>query len=173
VTIKYLLPCSCGEKLEIESTQAGQILRCSCGKDVEVPTMQGIRRLEQVVVATNESRPASSFGGAALGIALFGLIVLLAGGSLMYWTYSRRPIMVEMDQVSPWDTWLMWQSLREGVRMPEYSNSPYLEAKKVYKQYLIIGIVIIAIGVILLACSAMLALASRRSQRRHVPQRGP
>ncbi len=62
-----------------------------------------------------------------------------------------------MDYMSPWDTWLMWHDLRDGVRLPEYFNSPYLEAKKVYDQYMTVGAVLLGLGLVTIACSAIVA----------------
>lgn len=170
MTVKYLLPCSCGEKIAIESTQAGQTVRCSCGKTLEAPTMQGIRQLEQSAEIVDESAAASSIGGAAVGVALLGLIILLAGGSVTLWAYyTQRPVMPDVDLMSPWDTWPMWQNLREGVRIPEYAESPYHRFKKVYDQYMTVGYVIIGVGIVTLVCALAIAIASGRSKHRKIP----
>jgi hypothetical protein len=169
VTVKYLLPCSCGEKIAIESSQAGQAIRCSCGKTLEAPTMQGIRRLEQSADIVDESAVSSSIGGVTVGIALLGLIILSVGGGIAGWNYTRRPVMIDVDYMSPWDTWLMWQSLREGVRMQEYSDSPYLQAKKEHTQYMTVGFVIIGVGIVTLVGALAIALVNGRSKRRKIP----
>ena len=135
--------------------------------------MQGIRRLEQAAETTSDLGTPPAYGGVALGIALLGLMVLLAGGGLTAWTYSRRPIMVDINYMSPWETWLMWNGLKEGVRLPEYAKSPYLERKKETTQYMTFGIAIMVIGSIMLACSAAIGFYSLRSQRRQLPQRAP
>jgi len=173
VRVKYLLPCSCGEKVTVESTQAGQDILCSCGKTMEVPTMQGLRQLEQHVDTADEPKTTSSFGGVIVGIALLGLVIVGAGGVYTYWKYSTRPVFPSMDYMSPWDTWLMWHGLRDSVRLPEYSNSPYLEAKKIYDQSMTVGIVIMGLGLVTIACSAIVAFFNRPSQRRQMPVRAP
>ena len=173
MTTKYLLPCTCGEKTAVESTQAGQILRCSCGNTLEVPTLQGIRRLEQCVDGTDQSGTSSSNRGAVIGAALVGLIIALGGAGFTGWTYTRQPVLIDIDYMTPWDTWLMWHSLREGVRMPEYANSPFLMAKKEYHQYMTVGIVITVIGILTMVCSAMIAFLNRRSRRRQMSPRAP
>jgi hypothetical protein len=165
VRVKYLLPCSCGKKVAIESSQAGQDILCSCGKTMEAPTMQGIRRLEQQVEKEHEPKATSSFGGAAIGIALAGLVILGAGGALTYRVYTTRPVLPSVDYATPWDTWHMWHNLREGVQLPEYMDSPYLQQKKVYNQYMTVGVVIMALGIITIACAAIAAYFNRRSRR--------
>lgn len=167
---KYLLPCSCGEKIAIESTQAGQTIRCSCGKNLEVPTMQGVRQLEQYAEIADQSATPSSIGGAAIGVALLGLILLLAGGGVNLWAYyTQRPVMPDVDLMSPWDTWPMWQNLREGVRMPEYVESPYHKFKKIYDQYMTVGYVIIAVGIVTLVFALAISIVSGRSKHQKIP----
>lgn len=170
---KYLLPCSCGEKIAIETSQAGQTVRCSCGKTVEAPTMQGIRRLEPSLDESAEAARPSSYGGTAVGTALIGLMIFLAGAGYTAWKHTQRPYLVDVDYMSPWDTWLMWQSLRDGVRLPEYSESPYLKALKEHREYMTVGIVVTVLGGILLACGGLTALLNRRSQGRRKKQRAP
>ena len=173
MTTKYLLPCSCGDKIAVESTQAGQILRCSCGKPLEVPTLQGIRRLERSVDESDQLEAPSSYGGVAIGVALVGLVIALGGAGFTGWLHQRQPVLIDIDYMSPWDTWLMWHSLRDGVRMPEYANSPYQEAKKIHNQYMTVGIVITVIGILTLACSVMIFLLNRRSQQQRTSPRAP
>jgi hypothetical protein len=131
--------------------------------------MQGIRRLEQSADIADDSAAPSPIGGVAVGIALLGLIIVLVGGGITGWTYTRRPVMVDIDYMSPWDTWRMWQDLREGVRMPEYSESPYHKFKKVYDQYMTVGFVIIGVGIVTLVCALAVVIASGRSGRRKIP----
>jgi len=49
--IEYLLPCSCGEKLVVDRSQAGLSKRCTCGRDVTVPTLRGLEQLERAAPA--------------------------------------------------------------------------------------------------------------------------
>jgi hypothetical protein len=43
--MKYLLPCKCGQSVEIEPSQAGQTVACSCGENLTVPTMMQVKAL--------------------------------------------------------------------------------------------------------------------------------
>ncbi|MCL2709364.1 MAG: hypothetical protein FWE95_00655 [Planctomycetaceae bacterium] len=43
--MKHLLPCTCGESVEIEPGQAGQTVKCRCGENLLVPTMLQIKAL--------------------------------------------------------------------------------------------------------------------------------
>ncbi|MEC8337415.1 MAG: hypothetical protein VXZ84_04665, partial [Planctomycetota bacterium] len=42
---KKLLCTSCGQTLNIDSTQAGSTLNCACGKPIQVPTLREIAQL--------------------------------------------------------------------------------------------------------------------------------
>lgn len=135
--------------------------------------MQGIRRLEQSADVSDEPGESASYGGAAIGIALLGLTILVAGGGLTWWAYAQQPVLIDVDYMSPWDTWLMWQNLREGVRLPDYASSPFLEAKKVTDQYMTAGFVIIVVGLVTLVCGLTTAVVSGRSQRRKITKAAP
>ncbi|MHB8902868.1 MAG: hypothetical protein ACYC6Y_29260 [Thermoguttaceae bacterium] len=167
MTAKYLLPCSCGEKIPVETTQAGENLLCSCGRTLTVPSMQGIRRLEPLPEPSKERKPGPTYGGLALAIALVGLLILAVGGAMMYRTHLQQPDFISMDYVSPWQSWLMWeQDLRHGVQLPEYFESPYLQARQVYWRYMIVGAVIAGVGVVLIASAALMTMAARSRRRR-------
>lgn len=45
VAQKYLLPCSCGQIIPVETSQAGEDVTCSCGLTVRIPTMLKIKKL--------------------------------------------------------------------------------------------------------------------------------
>jgi hypothetical protein len=59
---KYLLPCSCGRQVLIETTQAGERIRCECGAELEVPTLLEIARLERKAEGT-VSTEQGNWGG--------------------------------------------------------------------------------------------------------------
>ena len=131
--------------------------------------MQGIRQLEQAAEIVDESASPSPIGGVAVGVGLLGLIILLAGGGVNLWAYyTQRPVMPDVELMSPWDTWPMWHNLREGVRMPEYAESPYRKIKKIYDQYMTVGYVIIGVGIVTLVFALAIAIASGRSKHRKI-----
>ena len=43
--MKYLLPCKCGQSVEIEPAQAGQAVSCICGENLFVPSMLQVKAL--------------------------------------------------------------------------------------------------------------------------------
>lgn len=42
---KYLLPCSCGKSVPVETSQAGSDVVCQCGETLKVPSMLKIKKL--------------------------------------------------------------------------------------------------------------------------------
>lgn len=80
---------------------------------------------------------------------------MIGGAAYTYSTYRSRPMLLDMDEMTPWESFLMWQSLRHGVRLPELAEVPYLEAQRVYHQHLGIGSAIIAVGILISVVSAI------------------
>jgi len=52
---KYLLPCSCGKDVPIETSQAGGNVLCDCGLSVQVPSLLKIKKLPLVGEAQVQS----------------------------------------------------------------------------------------------------------------------
>jgi len=76
VTTKYLLPCSCGQKIPVHKRQAGQSVQCQCGASLRVPTLLGMAELEQAD-ADEPAAGASAGWGARHRMALLGAVILL------------------------------------------------------------------------------------------------
>ena len=53
---RYLLPCSCGQSISIDTIQAGQEVRCSCGQSQLAPTLREIRQLPEAEPAMTQLR---------------------------------------------------------------------------------------------------------------------
>ncbi len=98
---KYLLSCSCGKTVPIETSQAGGNVLCECGLTLKIPSLLQIKKLplagssEQSASAENgrkRTSPANS-SSAATGIFLIGSISTLAAvGLCLYtvlWTYPK------------------------------------------------------------------------------------
>ena len=54
--MKYLLPCKCGQSVEIEPSQAGQTVACGCGEGLLIPSMLQIRALPIALEKPEPSR---------------------------------------------------------------------------------------------------------------------
>jgi hypothetical protein len=91
---EYLLPCTCGKKTTIVTSQAGQNMTCECGATLVVPKFREITQLEvaEKSVSKNSGRSTSSdswHGGigaiAAISLGL-ALVTLTFCG---YYIYCR------------------------------------------------------------------------------------
>jgi len=87
--MKYLLPCKCGQSVEIEPGQAGQTVVCACGETLLVPSMLQVKALS---VALEKPVPPDSKTGtplkAALPMFIPGIVLLLLSFPL-WWVYDR------------------------------------------------------------------------------------
>lgn len=123
----YLLPCQCGKKNEVDSSQAGLHVRCECGAELPVPTMRGLSALERIDRAAEKPGAAGgSNWGRRQGLMFLGG-VLLAGAALValfFWSlFPTRP-MLQFDyeaqqQLSPVDSFAEWRELQKGIELPE------------------------------------------------------
>ncbi len=112
---QYWLPCACGQKLAVETTQAGQRVRCACGADVVVPPLREILELEPAVDApgARPRRPQGAWGRRQTRLLIGAAIVIASLGG---WGFLRlaQPRVAAVDTLSPIQVWTMWQDLRRG-----------------------------------------------------------
>ena len=85
----YLLPCTCGEKLRIDASQAGLEVRCRCGKDVKAPTLRGFSQLERIEEAATTT-PLPEWG-ARHRLALVGTLIAACGLAIAGWFWWTSP----------------------------------------------------------------------------------
>lgn len=168
---KYVLSCSCGEKQLAEARQAGQSIVCPCGRTLEVPTMQGLKKLEKIEDSQDKPRSTSSFLGAAVVLAILGGALVAAGWTYSHrahsrWNYEKEMLIPDIEYGTPWGTWVLWQDLKQGVRLPEYSDSPYVLRKKVYEKRRILAEVVIGAGIVLIATGLVVGVVGRSRRRR-------
>jgi hypothetical protein len=78
---KYLLPCDCGKKLEVESTESGLTKACECGALLVVPKLRELTKLEKVAVADAAYR---AWGGRQRGVVLGAVLAVLGFGFGLY-----------------------------------------------------------------------------------------
>ena len=138
---QFLLPCACGAKIPVNSSQAGMSLPClECGKTVEVPTIRKLAGFASTVPAKKEamSRSGKWLGPIAAISFIIGLLGLAYGGSLVYERYSyiseitqtgTKLNLTEAEYIAevrksallsaPADTWDFWNALvNNGLRDP-------------------------------------------------------
>ena len=167
----YLLPCQCGKKNEVDSSQAGLSVRCECGAELAVPTMRGLSALERVEAAPRavSSQPAAAWG-ARQGIIFLGSTIMLfaALAALAIW-WIRMPIpptlhaayqeeiRSEIDRRSPEELMQLWQHLRSGVEesSAEHMLDNYearvadaIASEMVAGGFAAIGLLLVLIGVV-------------------------
>ncbi|HUY89053.1 MAG TPA: hypothetical protein VMV10_09985 [Pirellulales bacterium] len=127
MTAYYLLPCSCGKKIEVDASQSGLNVRCECGAEVTVPAMRGLRELERTSAPTAARRPESpvSNWGARQGLMFLGTLILLCAAlpaALTWRHYPQPPELVanfeelnreDIDQATLMQTFELWKQLRK------------------------------------------------------------
>ncbi len=147
---KYLLPCSCGEKIAVEAAQAGQTVRCACGAELEVPTMSGISALETLEpeAEAGPSRPESGWGRREAWI-LAGAVVLFAGVTLLVRLQWSKPRLIDTPTMSPIESWGLWHELRVGAnRDPSPGAKWFAKAVSSSSNWTVVALGLIVVGVL-------------------------
>lgn len=130
MTAYYLLPCSCGKKIEVDAGQSGLNVRCECGAELTVPTMRGLSQLERASAPPAnrrfESSPESTWG-ARQALVFLGMLILLGAAlpaTLTWFAYPQPPRLrddfaelnrEDIDQATLLQTWELWKQLRNDV----------------------------------------------------------
>jgi hypothetical protein len=169
VSVKYLLPCSsCGEKIPVEVSQAGQQIECNCRAILEIPTMAGIRALQRAELSPEDQRPISRWE-ARHGVLLAGAVITVAALCMTTYVYKVRPQPVEVEDLSPFRTLQAWQFLREGVRRPAFEVNPYRihqMRQEANRRWMVVSLSLVALGLIVMSASVL--VPKRRLKRRIV-----
>lgn len=127
MTAYYLLPCTCGKKIEVDASQSGLNVRCECGAESTVPTLRGLKELERASAppADRRSEPPVSNWGARQALMFLGVLILLGAGvpaALQIATYPKPPELVpnfeelnreDIDQATLMQTFELWRNLRK------------------------------------------------------------
>lgn len=165
----YLLPCQCGKKTQVDSSQAGLNVRCACGAELTVPTMRGLAALERVEAAprATAAEPAANWE-TRQGIVFLGstiaLITALAA-FCVWWFRMPEPVTLQegyqennrafLDQHPPEELIDVWHNLREGIEQApmEMALDRYdrIVAEVLGWEYVLagvgaLGLVLVAIG---------------------------
>ena len=169
VTTKFLLPCNCGEKTAVGIAQAGQGVICRCGAELTVPTMKVLRSLNRVETGPQKRRSTSMWDNPQR-ILLIGVVITAAAAAMTGYVYWTRPRLFPMEVFSPWDTWLIWQQLRDGVKRPSFEPNPYLDQLKVHRYRWYASLTLVGVG---LATMASSFFVPRRRRRRVAREPAP
>jgi len=178
----YLLPCQCGEKLQVDSSQAGLSVRCQCGADVAIPTLRGLDKLERS--ASQVAPPARDWGPRQATIFLGGFmaaIALPAVAGLRFtapaFPQAQLDAIIEkagatddLDQLAPEQLYSLWNQLKRGTEYNatiEYMTllGKYEEASTVYRQRMRIAIGALVLGAAILGAGFVIpkSFAARRA----------
>jgi hypothetical protein len=124
VAIRYLLPCSCGRKVPVETRQAGETTRCECGLPLEIPRLLELKRLEKAAVSEDGVRNPLVWG-IGHSLVLSGMVVLV--GVVLLWylvlqnaqgdPYSRMTpdqVRAHCQKMSPLQTWQTWMYFQQN-----------------------------------------------------------
>lgn len=188
-TMKYLLPCSCGNSIPIETSQAGQTVTCSCGQMQEVPTMRAIRQLEPAhETAPAKRRPLSTAKWSISQRLLFtfGLAVAAIGfwfaGSLQFtrsrldtqevkWDTQLDTDLQKLETMNLEGAWETWIRVRDKDIGP-YKPPPFMVARAFSERWRPIVLWTGGAGIIgLIMMGVAFVLPREKSPRAH--QRGP
>ena len=125
---QYLLPCECGQKLPVNSTQAGERVRCTCGRELDVPTLRSLQALERRDDAA--AKPELAPWGWRQGLAFLGAsIFVLASLALVVLNLKKpqsreqafmaaRPESLDFKAISPAGAWFQWGRVQMGIQQP-------------------------------------------------------
>ena len=88
MSAKFLLPCACGQRLEVDASQSGLTVPCLCGESLVVPTLRGLQKLERTGGEMEKRRFA---WGAREGTIVIGILITAAGLALALWFLLSPP----------------------------------------------------------------------------------
>jgi hypothetical protein len=144
--------------LQVQATQAGQIVSCDCGRQIEVPTLMKLRRLETVEDWSEGARESGWTLGHGLVMAS-GFVALLALAGTIY-VIACRPTPPEEAAVAKRteeqimtmplvNTFWEWDNLRRyGLHRKRIHNLEYQKDIKAYRLYLgaTVAVMVLAVG---------------------------
>ena len=174
---KYLLPCTCGQKNEVDSNQSGLTIKCACGAEMEVPTMRGLAQLQVVEGAADSSAAAAPAWGPGQGSMFLGIVLTLGGlvalGMVMttrpQWKVHSDQIAVHVDKLSVEQLWHHWQDLRKGLNPGEDPIRQEFEQQwATYRRHMTMSIIPLVVGLLMTVGGFLF----KRSQPKRGPARG-
>lgn len=169
--MRYLLPCTCGRKIPVSSSQAGETLTCECGQSLTAPKLRELRQLE---TAPDTQPPARRLAWSQMQgvLFLFGGLLLLAAGVVVVLAMLQRTQLVteqpqiipermdeylaEIDRNSPAENYEVWKTevLEEGLHRSHEPDFVYhRRIAQVIDRVLIGAGVAAAIGVALIVAA--------------------
>lgn len=178
---KYRLPCTCGQSVVVETTQAGETVSCQCGRTLEVPTLRALRQLEPAV-EDGPARPTRDTWSIRQGILFgIGLVVLLAGAitaGLSYYQRSQVDTFMpseeiidqwvrEVDQWPAERLWAFWVEVRDDKLPPVLS--PHMQRVSHARQLMRFtwsGIAVSVLGLIVVVSALLIGSRPKAGRSR-------
>ena len=170
---RYLLPCRCGRKVQVEPRQAGEEIGCDCGASLEAPTMLRMAALERVHPEA-DSRQAPSPWGSLQGMVFLGTIIVLAAlvGSL-YLVLTRPTLpsaeimQSRTEALTPVESWYRWQALRAaGVEYRrKVDEKAFANLRQRYRLWLGVDVTVGLAGVALILIPLLLQKRLKKQSR--------
>ncbi|MDR0611111.1 MAG: hypothetical protein LBG58_13460 [Planctomycetaceae bacterium] len=123
---KYLLPCSCGRSLAIETSQAGQTLTCSCGQTQQVPSLLKIKNLpvaEERKTDNTKSSKAHETGKMRQIFFLLGVIFFLPAVLFFIWALFSYPLPRDVSRKQEWFSWGRKELYQNSTPIPEFEHT--------------------------------------------------
>ncbi len=176
---KYLLPCGCGNKLEVDRSQCGLTIACSCGAQLAVPTLRGLQELEPAQAPPAAAEHPSRRWSAGKGLVFLGGVLVLAsavGEAVLMLTrpkppqfeWSHEENLRELDARRLVQLWDLWDLLRKGLDEGEFEVVTKYRQQLAKHQVFVWVLVLPAVLGILLAGTGLILplLQPRRPARR-------
>lgn len=176
----YRLPCSCGQEIVVQTSQAGQNVTCACGRTVEAPRLRELRLLqpaEATPLAEYRAPVAQvSFPRIVFVLSLIGLVATSLYGGLMFLGLQSLDLGMSEEQLAQRDSetidkmnleqlWGAWVSLRSdglGLEAPPPELINRYRSKQLRGALTTSGIVAAAFA----TCGAISAAFSLQRKRR-------
>ena len=170
---QFLLPCSCGNSIPIETTQAGQTIECpACQLQLEVPSYSQIKKLpleESATEGKRKSQPGEKNWGYGQGVLFAtGLAILVIAGILagvFFYLYSGTnvdsPIVQEemkakfgnfVDSMPPAERFTFWEENQKKNPPTEWKPPDHLFTQAFSKSFFTLAIVFSILSVVGLGC---------------------
>jgi hypothetical protein len=102
-------------------------------------------------------------------VILVGVVIIIVGVGITAYFHQVRPQMMKMEELNPFQTWMVWEFLKQGVRRPSFENNPsqmYQTALKTHQMWMTACFSIVVLGLVVSVAAAF--VPKRRLKRRIV-----
>ena len=146
MSIKYLLPCECGERLRITTAEAGETVTCpSCGAELSVPSLSELKWLEPADRPMRRRRTAR--WDARKAWMTVGLVISVGSLLVMAVLWAVRPRPPDTSQLTLLDSWSYWMALRQGLdRRVSWYTYQFIESHRILRVHTYMCLAAAAIG---------------------------